>query len=71
MRLIEEGASFLDKPLHEFANSDPKTIFRKELAAKGLNIMEKHSISCLIVVDSGNYPIGIVQIYYILRAGVY
>tara|TARA_Y100001970_G_scaffold285137_1_gene404059 strand:+ start:2195 stop:3160 length:966 start_codon:yes stop_codon:yes gene_type:complete len=71
MRLIEDGKAFLEKPLSNFATSDPKTIGRKELAAKGLNIMEKHSITCLIVADSENYPIGIVQIYYILRAGVY
>jgi len=33
--------------------------------------METHSITCLVVADLENRPIGIVQIYYILRAGVY
>jgi len=33
--------------------------------------METHSITCLVVADPENHPIGIVQIYYILRAGVY
>jgi len=71
MRLIEDGKSFLEKPLYEFVKPDPKTIGPHELAAKGLHIMEKHSITCLIVVDRENFPIGVVQIYYILRAGVY
>ena len=71
MRLLEDDQSFLDKPLLEFANPDPKTIAPKELAAKALNVMETHSITCLVVADPGNRPIGIVQIYYILRAGVY
>ena len=71
MRLLEDNQSFLDKPLLEFANPDPKTIAPKELAAKALNVMETHSITCLVVADPENRPIGIVQIYYILRAGVY
>jgi len=71
MRLIEDGRSFLEKPLYEFAKPNPKTIEPMELAAKGLYLMEKHSITCLIVSDPENNPIGVVQIYYILRAGVY
>ena len=71
MRLLEDEQSFLDKPLLEFAHPDPKTIAPEELAAKALHVMETHSITCLVVVDPENRPIGIVQIYYILRAGVY
>ena len=71
MRLLEEEQSFLEKPLLEFAHPDPKTIAPEELAAKALHVMETHSITCLVVTDPENRPIGIVQIYYILRAGVY
>ena len=71
MRLLEDEQSFLDKPLLEFAHPDPKTIAPEELAAKALHVMETHSITCLVVADPENRPIGIVQIYYILRAGVY
>ena len=71
MRLLEDGQPFLDKPLLEFTHPDPKTIAPEELAAKALHIMETHSITCLVVADPANRPIGIVQIYYILRAGVY
>ena len=71
MRLLEDGQPFLDKPLLEFAHPEPKTIAPEVLAAKALHIMETHSITCLVVADPGNRPIGILQIYYILRAGVY
>ena len=71
MRLLEVEQSFLDKPLLEFTHPDPKTIAPEELAAKALHEMETHSITCLVVADQENRPIGIVQIYYILRAGVY
>ena len=71
MRLLEYEQSFLDKPLLEFTHPDPKTIAPEELAAKALHEMETHSITCLVVADLENRPIGIVQIYYILRAGVY
>lgn len=71
MRLLEYEQPFLDKPLLEFAHPDPKTIAPEELAAKALHVMETHSITCLVVADHENRPIGIVQIYYILRSGVY
>jgi len=71
MRLLEDEQSFLDKPLLDYVNRAPKTIAPEELAAKALHVMETHSITCLVVVDPENRPIGIIQIYYILRAGVY
>ena len=71
MRLLEDGQPFLEKPLLEFTHPDPKTIAPEELAAKALHIMETHSITCLVVAEPENRPIGILQIYYILSGGVY
>ena len=71
MRLLEKGNNFLDKPLLDYASPKPKTIMQETLAAKALHIMETHSITCLVVTDGENRPIGIAQIYYILRSGVY
>ena len=71
MRLLEKGNDFLDKPLLDYASLKPKTIAPEVLAAKALHIMETHSITCLVVTDTENRPIGIAQIYYILRSGVY
>ena len=71
MRLLEKGKDFLDKPLLDYASPKPKTIAPEALAAKALYVMETNSITCLVVSDPEDRPIGIVQIYYILRAGVY
>ena len=71
MRLLEKGKDFLDKPLLDYASPKPKTIAPEALAAKALHVMETNSITCLVVSDPEDRPIGIVQIYYILRAGVY
>ncbi len=71
MRLLDKGNNFLEKPLQDYASSKPKTISPEVLAAKALHIMETHSITCLVVTDTENRPIGIAQIYYILRSGVY
>ena len=71
MRLLEKGEDFLDKPLLDYASPKPKTIAPEALAAKALHVMETHSITCLVVSDQEDRPIGIVQIYYILRSGVY
>ena len=71
MRLLEKGRDFLDKPVLDYASPKPKTIAPEALAAKALHVMETHSITCLVVADPEKHPIGIVQIYYILRAGIY
>jgi len=71
MRFLEKGKDFLDKPLLDYASPKPKTIAPEALAAKALHVMETNSITCLVVSDPEDRPIGIVQIYYILRAGVY
>ncbi len=71
MRLLEKGMNFLDNPLLDYASLKPKTIAPETLAAKALHIMETNSITCLVVTDPENHPIGIIQIYSILRSGVY
>lgn len=49
---------------------NPKTIKKNDLAAKALNIMEKHSITSLVVCDEENHPEGMIHIHDLLKAGV-
>lgn len=70
MRLVEQQNDFLDQPISDFMKENPKIIEPQSLAAKALHIMETHSITCLVVVREQE-PIGILQIYDILRAGIY
>jgi arabinose-5-phosphate isomerase len=49
---------------------NPKTIERDALAAKALQIMEKYSITSIIVSDNNNVVEGIIHIHDLLKAGV-
>ena len=49
---------------------NPKTITRDTLAAKAISIMEKQSITSLVVVDQENKPEGIIHMHDLLKAGI-
>jgi len=51
-------------------NNNPKFIEEKDLAAKALQIMEKYSITSLLVNDADKKPKGIIHIHDLLKAGV-
>ncbi|MBQ2645199.1 KpsF/GutQ family sugar-phosphate isomerase [bacterium] len=49
---------------------NPKTVSENALAVKALALMEKHSITSVAVCDKNKYPIGIIHIHNLLKAGV-
>jgi len=49
---------------------NPKTVTTSELAAKALAIMEKYSITSLVVTDENSRPIGLLHVHDLLKAGV-
>lgn len=49
---------------------NPKVVLASDLAAKALNIMEKHSITSLVVCDDDKKPVGLIHIHDLLKAGV-
>ncbi len=49
---------------------NPKTVQPDELAAKALAVMEKYSITSLVVVDEHSRPIGLLHVHELLKAGV-
>lgn len=71
-RIMEKGLDSLQLPISEVMTTSPKRILRRNLAAKALQIMEKHSITSLFVFDSeeSNVPVGIVHLHDLLKAGV-
>ncbi|MBF0289574.1 MAG: KpsF/GutQ family sugar-phosphate isomerase [SAR324 cluster bacterium] len=71
MRLIEQRIEFLHEPIAKFMTRNPRMVNAEILAAKALHTMQTHSITCLVVGNENKKPVGIVQIYDILRAGVY
>lgn len=58
------------KEVKDVMTQNPKTITADAYAASALNLMEKYSITALAVVDENNYPIGVIHVHDLLRAGV-
>jgi len=71
-RIMGEGLESLQQPISEVMTTSPKRILRRNLAAKALQIMEKHSITSLFVFDDdeGEVPVGIVHLHDLLKSGV-
>jgi arabinose-5-phosphate isomerase len=64
------GGRFFELSAGKVMTKNPKTISHEELAAKALAIMERYSITALIVPDSKSRPIGIIHLHDILKQGI-
>lgn len=64
------GKAFFDMKAEEVMTRNPKTISEEELAVKALSVMEKHSITSLVVPDNEGRAKGIIHLHDILRQGI-
>lgn len=64
------GKSFFDMTAEEAMTRNPKTISGEELAARALSIMEKLSITSLLVPDEDGRVVGIIHLHDILKKGI-
>ena len=64
------GKGFFDMTAADVMTRDPKTIAGHELAAKALSVMEKHSITVLVVRDEEARAEGIIHLHDILKKGI-
>jgi arabinose-5-phosphate isomerase len=65
------GQGFFTLKAGEAMSRGPKLIAPEELAATALSIMEEHSITSLVVMESGgNIPLGVIHIHDILKEGI-
>ena len=71
-RAIAQGFEVLNRPIGEVMSRNPKRILRSNLAAKGLQKMEEHSITSLFVFETNDsrQPVGIIHLHDLLKAGV-
>ena len=69
-RALQKGVDLLWRPVKECMTANPKTIDREALAAKALEIMERLSITSLLVVDPQGRPEGVIHLHDLLKAGV-
>jgi arabinose-5-phosphate isomerase len=70
-RLLGKGGDdLLDRPAEAVMSPHPKVISRTALAAEAVGLMERHSITVLIVTDAEQRVEGVVHLHDLLRAGV-
>jgi arabinose-5-phosphate isomerase len=68
-RLMEKEKDLSQLKASNMMAENPKTIAKETLAAKAVQIMEKHSITSLIVSEEGKIQ-GIIHLHDILKAGI-
>src|SRR5207247_1053186 len=68
-RLMERAEAFLDIPVGEVMTRTPKTTTPDELAGAAVQVMERHGIMALPVLDGGRRVVGMVHLHDLMRAG--
>jgi len=69
-RTIDKGISLSGAAISDLMNRTPKTINVKALPAEALKMMEDLKITALVVRDEHAYPVGVLHMHDLLRAGV-
>jgi len=69
-RYLEKSGDLFDRTAGELASRNPKSITKAALAAESVAVMEKYSITALVVVDADGRPEGVVHLHDLLKAGV-
>ncbi|MGE5172404.1 MAG: CBS domain-containing protein, partial [Betaproteobacteria bacterium] len=64
------GENLLAKRAGDIMTKNPKIAKKDSLAAEAVAIMEKNSITCLIVADALSKPEGVIHLHDLLKAGV-
>jgi arabinose-5-phosphate isomerase len=67
---VKWGQSACSRSAGQLMSANPKTISADSLAAEALKVMEKHSISDLLIVDANHSPVGLIDLKDLLRAGI-
>ncbi len=70
-RTLTEQNDINTTPLKTVMTKNCRTIGRDMLAAEALALMQKYSITSLVVVDADNRPTAVVHLHDLLRAGVF
>ena len=69
-RIIDSETDLSSVNMSQVMTENPKTVNHDMLVAEALTIMEKASITAVVVEDASNHPIGVLHMHDILRAGV-
>ena len=69
-RFMERHDHIWQLKAKDIMSQNPKCVTSGVLAARALHVMEQHAINQLIVVDANHYPVGMVHVHDLLKAGV-
>jgi arabinose-5-phosphate isomerase len=69
-RAVERGLDRVSATAAAIMTARPKTVGRNELAVTALELMERHSITQLFIVDDEGRPDGILHLHDLLRAKI-
>ncbi len=69
-RFFQRGGDFSNTTAGSLASRHPKLIGPDELAAKAVEMMERYSITTLVVADTAKEIVGIVHLHDLLKHGI-
>ncbi len=69
-RFLQQGGDFSKITAGALASRHPKLIGPDELAAKAVEMMERYSITTLVVAESAKRIVGVVHLHDLLRHGI-
>lgn len=69
-RFIQRGGNFMNVTAGELASRHPKTIGADDLAARAVEMMERFSITTLVVTEDERTILGIVHLHDLLKHGI-
>jgi len=69
-RTLESEKDPLEKPVSKFMSKKIKTISKERLAIDALEIMQKHKIYSIVVLNHKNVPEGIIRMHDLIEAGL-
>ena len=69
-RMIERKKDILKIRARDLSDSFPKWLEQNHLATKAVQLMEKHSITSLVVSANGKKIDGIIHLHDLLKAGI-
>ena len=69
-RAMQRFTDVLARTAADCMTRQPKVIERDALAAQAVQVMERHSITALLIVDAAGRPEGVIHLHDLLKAGV-
>ncbi len=69
-RFIQRGGNFLKATAGELASRNPKSIGPDDLAAKAVEMMERYSITTLVVTQGDREIVGVIHLHDLLKSGI-